>query len=88
MKTLDKEELRKRCQEGDLNDVLRLSESYKIEDGKLKFLRNGVDIYDIPTNHVDVEMANKVDHDPVVSPIDTEDAGKLKYNKVLHGRSQ
>ena len=85
MKILDKAELRKRCQEGDLNDVIRLSDRYAIEDGKLRFLRNNITIYEISVEDVTIEIANKVDHS-LLRPIRDTYKGLLKFNKRLTGQ--
>ena len=87
MKILDKQELRERCQEGDLNDVLRLSDQYTTEYGNLIFLRNGVKIYSRKFSNVDVKTANAIINDPIVSPVNIEDAEALSACRTLKRRS-
>lgn len=85
MKMLDREELRRRCEEGDLNDVIRLSSRYALEDGVLRFLRGNETIYEIPVEDVDIETANKVDHS-LLRPIRDTDQELLKYNERITGQ--
>ena len=87
MKILDKYELRERCRRGNINDVLRLSDQYTTEYGNLIFLRNGVEIWGESLENVDVKMANSVINDPVVSPVESEDAQALSACRTLKGRS-
>lgn len=86
MKYLDLAELRKRCSEGDINDVIRLSNRYAIEDSVLRFLRNNHTIHEIPVEDVTIEMANAVDHS-LLRPLRKDvDKGLLKFNKRIGGR--
>lgn len=87
MKYLDLAELRKRCSEGDINDIVRLCPRYTIEGGKLRFLRNNHTIYEIPTVDVTIEMANVIDHSACCRPLrKSVDEGLLSCNKRIGGR--
>lgn len=87
MKYTNLEELRKKCSEGDIEDIVRLAPRYTIEDGKLRFLRSNRVIYEIDIDKVTVDMANKVDHSCGCRPLRKDvDKGLLSWNKRIGGR--